>query len=254
MARRSLVSFTLLAMEFQGAYCSPIVEKFSRVNCISEMNAAREKVGFAPVTAQNPYVLPMDTSDQEQFVNFICTKMRQGGLSSRDSIFNDLTFALAPQSGDEPDCAEAVQYWESGFASFDGLPPRLSRKSDVEYEDTKKVSFIFLYNPGADQSVECGFVTCRASPPISDGAGTGLQPPQGLPESTNLGGGGSAKDTLHGLLCQTSPGVLLDSRAPFDEAQWKKITNALAGINNYASTALPTFLALAAAALGIALF
>ncbi|CDJ32986.1 SAG family member [Eimeria mitis] len=214
--------------------------KAVRVNCSSQMNAARSLAGFtgfqaAADSANPPEQLPIYSSSTKGrsgstelntgYLTAVCQAMKQNTVTEGE-IKPDGTYAYAVQEGTDADCQAAVDHWKEAFTNFDGLPPPYDKTTDV-YKAANNVSFISLFNPQENPKVDCAYFTC----------------PAGVKAKGVDSGTGDDKE-LKALLCVTTPKALTAEVAPFTQEQWDRITKAI----NSGSAAMPTFFAVAAAA------
>ncbi|CDJ35224.1 SAG family member [Eimeria mitis] len=185
--------------------------KAVRVDCSSQMNAARSLAGFtgfqaAADSADPPEQLPIYSSNTEgrsgstdpntEYLTAVCKAMKQNTATEVD-IKPDGTYAYAVQEGTDADCQAAVDHWKEAFTNFDGLPPTYDKSTDV-YKSAKNVSFISLFNPQENPKVDCAYFTC----------------PAGVKAKGVDSGTGDDKE-LKALLCVTTPKALTAEVAPF---------------------------------------
>lgn len=217
-------------MLFQGAYgeesdSGPQVTADSV--CFAEMNKAREAVGYAPFLAatDNKGKLPEapEAAAEDGFWKEVCQSIRETDTSpgsTRGIPTPSGIFAFFKQTSATPECAAAIEYFKSGFSLIGTeLPPAYNAETKP-YNDEKAMSFFALYNPGQSAAAECQVVTC--------------------PEE-------DAND--YGLVCLSYP-PFVNGQLPYNEKDWKKITDVFA---SSASVAVSSLLVLAAAAVGLAL-
>ncbi|KAL8449690.1 hypothetical protein Emed_002945 [Eimeria media] len=84
----------------------------------------------------------------------------------------DLTYAVHRQNGEEADCSAAVEYWKEALNELKPLPPAYEDNNTNIYKHSKNVSFVALFNPEANASVDCAYITCprksNTNPPPED--------------------------------------------------------------------------------------
>lgn len=215
-------------MLFQGAYATaedPTVSQ-SPV-CFTEMNSAREAVGYAPfqATTEGKGKLPLasDENGGKAFWQKVCADI-QGNSTSRNNT-NIATpngiVAYFKQTSENPDCPAAIEYFKSGFALIGTELPPAYTANTKPYNNEKAMSFFALYNPAQGAAAECQVVTCP----------------------------GDSNNKDYGLVCLSYP-PFTDGQAPYNEKDWKKITDVFA---SSASVAVPSLLVLAATAVGLTL-
>ncbi|CDJ32934.1 SAG family member [Eimeria mitis] len=215
-----------------------------RVKCWEQMNVARSAAGFAEFTQHNMFKIGEENGAEPQnvaeelktYLAKVCegikTNQKPGDLTAPI----EGTFAYAVQDGTTADCQAAVDYWKDAFTNFKGELPPAYEANTTPYNDTQNVSFISLFNPQDAPKVDCAYFTCPAS------AGGGEKQKQGTGEDKEM----------KALICATTPEALKAGEQPFKQEQWNKITVALSSGSTVGP--VPTFLALAAAALAAVFF
>ncbi|CDJ29192.1 SAG family member [Eimeria mitis] len=205
-----------------------------RVKCWEQMNVARSAAGFAEFTQHNMFKIQDNETEPQNaaaelktYLEKVCEGIKTNQKPEGLTTAIEGTFAYAVQDGEEADCQAAVDYWKDAFTNFKGeLPPN----------DTQNVSFISLFNPQDSPQVDCAYFNCPAS------AGGGEKQKQGTGEDKEV----------KALICATTPEALKAGEQPFKQEQWNKITVALSSGSTVGP--VPTFLALAAAALAAVFF
>lgn len=118
-----------------------------------------------------------------------------------EDTFEKGTYAFRPLTSTDPKCTESVEFWESAFKNFSGLPPSKS-KGGALYGIRENVSFIALYNAQTDATVDCRVVTCTQTTTTGDAAEH-----SDPPANEKYG---------YALICKTMPAALPDDdSAPF---------------------------------------
>ncbi|CDJ45667.1 SAG family member [Eimeria brunetti] len=226
------------------------VEKES--SCITDINKARQVVGFADLVQATDGTegkrLPdgVTGKPEAQFTGSawepVCKVLLPksgGGPAARTSIteFQSGTYAFKSLESDSPECSTIVEEWKGSYKNFNGLPPPYSKDTEL-YKDQNNVSFVAMYNPSSGATADCRVVTCTKKTQTGTRALA-----RAAPRNGDL-----KVETGYALICMTVPDVLPKdkSTAPFTEDQWSQIVTAFEGS---ASTVLPSLLALAAAAL-----
>ncbi|CDI74851.1 SAG family member [Eimeria praecox] len=211
-----------------------------RVDCSADMNVLRTRAQLAELelgtddTTQLPILKDDSTSPPKkvpntEYLTKVCDAMKKSTVT--ESGFKpDGTFAYALQDGNTADCAAAVKYWKDAVSNFDSLPPAYTT-DEAKYKDPQNVSFISMFNPAQSPKVDCAYFICPAAAADTKTAGTGS-------ETTE-------DKELRALLCVTTPKVFTVNNKPFDQTQWDNISKAA---RSAASTAVPAFFAVAAAA------
>ncbi|KAL8454308.1 hypothetical protein Emag_001506 [Eimeria magna] len=160
----------------------------ARVNCRPAMNAARSKAGLAnfgeptdanklPITKIADYGANQAGSmrsresrgsgqagadpTKDTFLESVCQAvMSVNGAPPTQEKQAAGTYMYAPQGSPEEMCGEAVDFWSGAATHFPALPPAYSTNQDL-YKDDKNVSFVGLYNPNANPTVDCAIITCQ---------------------------------------------------------------------------------------------
>lgn len=227
----------------QGAYAQDdSADKSKAQKCLEVMNTARSQVGLSALQApKTPYL----TAEQPtaELLKAVCDQMKANKplVLAKFDPFKGSTAAYHLST---EDCSTAVEEWKKGFSKIstdsktlpaaytvttDSPKPSDASKPTIQvqqapYNDPLAVNFAALYNPQTDATAECSVVTCAKT----------------------------ASGTT-GLVCMTYPTSLTDDAKPYDDTQWKNILKVFAPSSSSASAAVPTLLALAAAAVGVAL-
>ncbi|CDJ35226.1 SAG family member [Eimeria mitis] len=211
--------------------------KAERAECWEQMNLARTAAGFDKLTQQNMFKLSAsdwaNTRDQAtkltEYLGNVCNAMKTNtapeGLTPVAG-----TVAYAVQEGEQADCQAAVDYWKEALTNFNGEVPPAYGANAAPYDNTQNVSFISLFNPQANPTVDCAYFVCPAS----------------TQNAKEQQGNTNTDKSMNALICVTSPSALTNSQEPFTKEQWNKITAALN--SSSAASAAPAALALAAAA------
>ncbi|CDJ40615.1 SAG family member (sag8) [Eimeria tenella] len=220
------------------------------VECLSEVNAAREAAGlpnFTEASDNNKLTDPNGTElDDANDWKKVCTHLiptqapKTMAASSSLKPFKDGTYAFKSLTAAKPDCKETVDYWKAAYKNFTGLPPP---KTDNEtlYKNQDNVSFVSLYNPSSSATADCRVVTCTQTTTSTTGGAGGGQLSTSAEDGTTKNG--------YALICKTMPAVFgSDGSALFTQEQWDRIVSSLTGS---ASTAVPSFVALAIVIFGI---
>ncbi|KAL8425198.1 hypothetical protein Efla_004273 [Eimeria flavescens] len=114
--------------------------------------------------------------------------------------------ALDEQSGNQADCAEAVEDFNKAAPLFGSLPPKYTPQAEI-YKNIQAVSFVALYNPKDDPKLECGYFNCTETTPSAKTLQQTNGESQPSQESTKM---------MKALLCLTSPQPLVENEYPFD--------------------------------------
>ncbi|CDJ62586.1 SAG family member [Eimeria necatrix] len=219
------------------------------VECLSEVNAAREAAGlpsFAEASDNNKLNDPktetelQEGSDWRKVCEHLIPTDATEAMTGRTSTkpFEKGLYAFKSLDDAEPNCKETVDYWKAAFKNFTGLPPPKT-EDEALYKDQDNVSFVALYNPSSSATADCRVVTCTQTTTTTPVDGVG---------STYVGGGTTKKG--YALICKTMPSAFGDDgSALFTQEQWDRIISSLTGS---ASTAVPSFVALAIVTFGIA--
>ncbi|CDJ29193.1 SAG family member [Eimeria mitis] len=122
-------------------------------------------------------------------------------------------------------------------------------ENTAPYDKVQNVSFISLFNPKENAKVDCAYFICPAAEEDADEPKNRNddEPPSEDPEPEAT----TDKD-LKAILCITTPSALEANKAPYEQAQWDRISAAVNSSNG--SAAAPTLLLLAAAVLGAYFF
>ncbi|CDJ51390.1 SAG family member [Eimeria brunetti] len=272
----SLAAAAIFLLDTKGANASSpgtTANKAVNVDCSAAMNAARNRVGFTELTVgkEAGEILPIDSTINQKgsgtnYVDQVCAalKAEAGGTPGAASSTLNGTYAHAVQEGVNADCEAAVDYWKAALNNFTGLPPTYTTDIDL-YKNSQNVSFISLFNPKENPKVDCAYFTCPAkqaedTPPEEEeeeeGDGT---LPEKVPEEIvpnrmrrNLENREvtTTDKEVKALVCITIPNALTKDTAPYTQSQWDQITTRL---NGSAAPEVPTFLGLAATAIGFIL-
>ena len=70
------------------------------------------------------------------------------------------TYAYAPHVQASDGCSSAVRYWKGAHENFVGLPPVYKNDNEGVYNDIRNRSFVALFNPRDDATIDCAFITC----------------------------------------------------------------------------------------------
>ncbi|CDJ32936.1 SAG family member [Eimeria mitis] len=267
MAALKFLSLATAAIFLLDTRANATENKAERVNCSVQMNAARDLVRFAELTAgeNEGEKLPIDETSRAlartvaEYVESVCTALKGNAASAPKSATLDGTYAYAVQEGATADCEAAVEHWKAAFSNFNGLPPQYTEGTD----NRQNISFISLFNPSENPKVDCAYFTCPAKKAgkqqqevVEDDQEEGEEEETGGGNSNGNGPGqGSGSETttdkeVKALVCVTTPKALNKDAAPYTQAQWDQIT---AGLNKSAAPALPTFLGFVATAVCILL-
>ncbi|CDJ32988.1 SAG family member [Eimeria mitis] len=207
-----------------------------RAECWEQMNLARSAVGFDKLTQQNMFKLSAsdwaNTREQAakltEYLGNVCNAVKTNKAPAELTPLAG-TVAYAVQEGEQADCQAAVDYWKEALTNFNGEVPPAYGANASPYDNTQNVSFISLFNPQANPTVDCAYFVCPAAK-----------------QKAKEGEGNTDTDkSMNALICVTSPSALKDSQEPFTKEQWNKITAALN--SSSAASAAPAALALAAA-------
>ncbi|CDJ29194.1 SAG family member [Eimeria mitis] len=269
MAALKFLSLATAAIFLLDTRANATENKAERVNCSVQMNAARDLVRFAELTAgeNKGEKLPIDETPLSraatvaEYVESVCTALKGNAASAPKSATLDGTYAYAVQEGATADCEAAVEHWKAAFSNFNGLPPQYTEDTEP-YDNPQNISFISLFNPSENPKVDCAYFTCPAKKTVKQnqevvedeeeegeeeaggGSSNGNGPEQGS------GSESTTDKEVKALVCVTTPKALNKDAAPYTQAQWDQIT---AGLNKSAAPALPMFLGFVATAVGILL-
>ncbi|CDJ40616.1 SAG family member [Eimeria tenella] len=216
------------------------------VECLGEVNAAREAAGFANFikaeTEKEKITDPGSTELPEGGWKDLCEHLIPAppeayNAQTSAEAFQDGTYAFKSLADADPNCKETVDYWKAAYKNFTGLPPSKS-KDEKLYNNQDNVSFVALYNPSSNATADCRVVTCTQ---------TNTTTPQ--PDTVSRDGNTEATKKGYALICKTTPAAFEnDASAPFTQEQWDKIRSSLTGS---ASVAAPSLVALAIVTFGI---
>ncbi|KAL8452792.1 hypothetical protein Emag_002165 [Eimeria magna] len=133
----------------------------TRVDCLSSINPYREAAGLTGFKQEDILPLPKNeatlSGDEEATVSskFLASTARENSAPAE----GEATYAVHTQTGTAASCPAAVEYWKGAVKNFDSLPPEYDSKEDI-YNDRRNVSFVALFNPKPDATVDCVYVTC----------------------------------------------------------------------------------------------
>ncbi|CDJ67912.1 SAG family member, partial [Eimeria necatrix] len=210
------------------------------VQCLSEVNAAREAAGlanFIQATVDEKKISdPGENELTENKWRDLCEHLipmpsETFSVQAVADPFKDGTYAFKSLTAEQPNCAETVDYWKAAYKNFTGLPPPKGEAGTL-YDNQDNVSFVALYNPSSNATADCRVVTCTQTTSSAD------------PSSRVSSDGNDGNTKLgYAMLCKTTPTAFEnDSTAPFTQEQWDKIKSSLTG---HASIAAPSLAALA---------
>ncbi|CDJ51396.1 SAG family member [Eimeria brunetti] len=247
----SLATAAIFVLDTSGARAMDAVTATSsavRVDCSKAMNAARELVGFTGFTAEDKLpIKPSGTNADNDgaYLDSLCEALKANIVEPAMASESGGTYAYALQDGASADCEAAVEHWKGALSNFNGLPPAYSESVDL-YSDPQNISFTSLFNPKDNPKVDCAYVTCAAKQAQPDQE-EGQEDEEG--GGSNLGSRNAATTDkeVKAVLCVTNPNVLTKGNPPYTQTQWDQIVT---GLNKNAATGVPTFLGLAAAAVG----
>lgn len=224
-------------MLLQGAYVNGNpTGTDATAKCLTAMNAARTAAGLNGFTAAQAGDQQL-LKDNVTAMNKVCTTLKENqtvALPIMTTVSEGTGIYFVQQA---EDCSAAVDKWKTGFSGFKSYtseaPPAFKATNagtdqigaEAPYNTVAAVDFVALYSPKAT-TADCSFVDCA--------------------EATD-------KSTLKTLVCVVHPPALENNQPPYSLEQWKKILAVLAPSSSSASAAVPTLLALAAAAVGVAL-
>ncbi|CDJ31540.1 SAG family member [Eimeria mitis] len=232
----------------------PICMSRTDGQCLAEVNAARLAAGLSELVQAETVktearlpdaaTAPGDSDDSWVWMP-VCNALipeaaaektsRAGGAAE----FQSGTYAYHPvDSPASVDCNAVVDKWKRAYSNFSGLPP--PNKEDEElYQDQDNVSFVALYNPTKNATVDCRVVTCTKTTPAAASF-----------KAARTGGIKTEKGSA--LICMTVPDVLPEKgeKAPFTEEQWGQIVTAIEGS---ASAVAPSVVGLALAIVGLSM-
>ncbi|CDJ62350.1 SAG family member [Eimeria necatrix] len=217
------------------------------VECLGEVNAAREAAGFANFNKAE--------TDEQKITGPGSTELTEGGwkdlceylvpappaaynAQASAEAFKDGTYAFKSLGDAEPNCKETVDYWKAAYKKFSGLPPSKSEDEKKVYNNQDNVSFVALYNPSSNPTADCRVVTCTQTNTTTQD-----------PNTASRDGNAEATEKGYALICKTTPTAFEnDTSAPFTQEQWDKIIYSLTGS---ASLTAPSLIALAIVTFGI---
>lgn len=179
----------------------------NRVDCLAAMNSARQLAGLVNFKAETEAgkMLPIgsDNSPNTAYINAVCSGLLtaanpdQGtGADKREG-----TYASTTALDDSANCEKVVNLWKSSVYEFNGLPPAYTPENKRPYELAQNRSFVVLYNPKKNPTIDCAHFVCQRGTPQS----IGVQP-------------------LKALVCLTNPAALVAGKRPFTASQWREIT------------------------------
>ncbi|CDJ45668.1 SAG family member [Eimeria brunetti] len=205
-------------------------------SCLTDINKARQAVGFADL------VQATAGADGKRLPDKVGETPEDDFNSSAwkpvcKALLPNGTYAFKSLKSDSPECSAIVEEWKGFYKNFNGMPPPKSKDTQL-YKDQNNVSFVAMYNPSSGATADCRVVTCTKTTQASS---------RGLARA-GPGGTEPKVETGYALICMTVPDVLPEnnSTAPFTEDQWSQIVTAFEGS---APTVVPSLLGLAAAAL-----
>ncbi|CDJ66648.1 SAG family member, partial [Eimeria necatrix] len=153
------------------------------VECLSEVNAAREAAGLPNFTTasddnklNDPKGTELDDTNEwtkvcKHLIPTEATEAMAG--SSPANPFQDGTYAFKSLDDTEPNCKETIDYWKAAYKNFTGLPPSKT-EGETLYKNQDNVSFVALYNPSSNATADCRVVTCtQTTTTTTGGAGGG---------------------------------------------------------------------------------
>ncbi|CDJ62347.1 SAG family member [Eimeria necatrix] len=219
----------------------------SGVECLSEINAAREAAGldhFMQASGDTELSDPAAEEEElgEQWKKLCEYLIPQTGTAAQTRTANPFekgTYAFKSLTAGQPNCKESVDSWKAAYKSFTGLPPS-KKEAGTLYDNQDNVSFVALYNPSTNATADCRVVTCTQT-------NTTTTRPEAL-MATAEGGTDTAKNG-YALLCKTMPTAFpSETSAPFTQEQWDKIMSSLTGSG---SITAPSLAALAIVTFGI---
>ncbi|CDJ30948.1 SAG family member [Eimeria mitis] len=227
----------------------------SEGECLTEINAAREAVGFSSFlkanVAEEGKHLPaaFDNKSEEDYhasawkpvCEFLLPKTSDESepvVVATIDRFASGTYAFKALESETPRCSDIVEEWKTAYNNFNGLPPPYSEQEQA-YSSQENVSFVAMHNPSSDATADCRVVTCTRKTTTQQ-------------QNREKTGTTATEANGYALICMTTPDVLpVDgSKAPFTEGQWGQIVTAFEGS---APAVLPSLLSLTAAALAVAL-
>lgn len=132
------------------------------------------------------------------FFFFQTTQTQNLAARATQDTFEQGTYAFRPLTTADPKCTESVEYWESAFKNFAGLPPSKSQGGTL-YSVRENVSFLTLYNAQTDATVDCRVVTCTQT---TQTTASGDSAEHSDPPAEERHG--------YALLCKTIPAALPD--------------------------------------------
>ncbi|CDJ28554.1 SAG family member [Eimeria mitis] len=186
-----------------GAEDDTATNKAVRAECWEQMNAARNRVGFAELTHEKRFKItqddwPRSVSTLEDYLSTVCkgikTNTAPEGLTPVAG-----TVAYAVQEGEQADCQAAVDYWKEALTNFNGEVPPPYEANAAPYDNTQNVSFISLFNPQANPTVDCAYFVCPAA----------------KQKAKEKDGNTETDKSMNALICVTSPSALTNSQEPF---------------------------------------
>lgn len=239
---RILAGVTLL---WQGAYGSES-PKLSPADCTAAINAVRNIVEFTEFksVSSDQRELIYDESDagNKAFWDAVCQGMQpvsKGGPPVKKPAG---TYAYYPQHGVAAECLPAVQHWRRGIIAFGPTIPPIYKGKTAPYDTNQAVSFIALFNPQENPTVECVTVEC----PVA----TASPEKQASNSGSKNGGLLGSSTKLNALVCLTKPVALKAEERPYTEEEWTKLTSVYRSSTYIAA---PAFLTLASVAAFISL-
>ncbi|KAL8453389.1 hypothetical protein Emed_000888 [Eimeria media] len=167
----------------------------ARVNCRPAMNAVRSKADlpnfgepseenklpikkisdYVPNQAGSPPSAPASGSGQaganqskDNFLESVCQAvMSTNGAPPAQEKQAEGTYMYAPQGSPEEMCSSAVEFWSEAITHFPSLPPAYSKNENL-YKNERNVSFVGLYNPNPNPTVDCAIITCQLQIDVND--------------------------------------------------------------------------------------
>ncbi|KAL8453395.1 hypothetical protein Emed_000894 [Eimeria media] len=242
---------------------SEVNHKGTRVDCLEALNEARNKAGLPnfsdpqidgdrlPIVNSTYEETPgggsverdvisggeLETAEQKEkeFLNSFCTvlvKQEKAGVYEKQAKG---TYMYVSQDSPDESCAAAVEYWKGAEDKFPSPPPAYTTEEPI-YRDDRNVSFVGLFNPKPNPTVDCAIISCQleSSEESDDDVVEKEEEEKEESEDTlhaveaqpNAREEPSVKEFKHSLLCLSSPAAFEDSKLPFTQDQWDKITGA----------------------------
>ncbi|KAL8453393.1 hypothetical protein Emed_000892 [Eimeria media] len=195
-----------------------------RVNCREAFNAARTKVNFPAFKEPGEKAkLPIldSTNDSsstspEPGPSAAARAQTSGGSPDPDAKAKEVDFVNAVCDAIETEteteaCDAAVAYWKEAVKNFPSLPPSYSKGKEL-YAKDQNVSFVGLFNPNPQPTVDCAVITCSLNTDSNNAKTLNGNDLSGTVPGSE---GENKKKTVYSLVCLSTPQALEETKEPF---------------------------------------